>query len=170
MSAVNGVGSCAAAAPASPSQPTTLERGAGVLASPSVPRISRLLALALRMEQMIEDGTVAMYKRPGSLGPSLGRAHHANHEPVAPGARHSRTDLVARRSYFRAARVCRAEAECDRALERATSSMAGAACRHFCSGACRLASPLETSDPTLNNSGSFIQACGNLPHSPACHE
>jgi hypothetical protein len=40
---------------------TTPELGAGVPASSSVPRISRLLALALKMEQMIEDGTIAKY-------------------------------------------------------------------------------------------------------------
>jgi DNA invertase Pin-like site-specific DNA recombinase len=66
--AVNSVGSCAAAAAASPSQNTTLEHVAGVPASPSVPRISRLLALALRMEQMIEDGKAAKYSDLAHLG------------------------------------------------------------------------------------------------------
>ena len=40
----------------------------------------------------------------------------------------------------------------------------GAACRLFRSRTLGLASPLETSYPTLNNFGSFIQARRNLPN------
>jgi DNA invertase Pin-like site-specific DNA recombinase len=64
----NDVGSGVVAAPRRPSQRTTPERGAGVPASPAVPRISRLLALALKMEQMIQDGTVAKYSDLAHLG------------------------------------------------------------------------------------------------------
>jgi hypothetical protein len=39
-----------------------------VAATPSVPRISRLLALALKMEQMIADGTVKNYGELAHLG------------------------------------------------------------------------------------------------------
>lgn len=44
------------------------EREAAVAGPPSVPRISRLLALALRMEQMIEEGTVKNYSELAHLG------------------------------------------------------------------------------------------------------
>ena len=66
--AVNGAPNCAPVAPASRSQLTTPELRAGVPVSPSVPRISRLLALALKMEQMIEDGTVTKYSDLAHLG------------------------------------------------------------------------------------------------------
>ncbi len=46
------------------------ERGTGVPALPSAPRISRLLALALKlkMEEMIQDGTVKKYSDLARLG------------------------------------------------------------------------------------------------------
>jgi DNA invertase Pin-like site-specific DNA recombinase len=46
----------------------TEERGRGVPASPVVPRISRLLALALKMEEMIQEGTVNNYSDLARLG------------------------------------------------------------------------------------------------------
>jgi hypothetical protein len=45
----------------------TVEREAAV-AGPSVPRMSRLLALALKMEQMIQEGTVKNYSELAHLG------------------------------------------------------------------------------------------------------
>jgi DNA invertase Pin-like site-specific DNA recombinase len=50
------------------SQSTPLERGAGEAAPSPIPRISRLLALALRMEQMIQEGTVKSYSELARLG------------------------------------------------------------------------------------------------------
>ena len=50
------------------SQSTTLERGAEEAAPSPIPRISRLLALALRMEQMIQEGTVKSYSELARLG------------------------------------------------------------------------------------------------------
>src|SRR5260370_6511258 len=64
----NDVRNGVVAVPRNPSQRTTPERGAGVPNSPSVPRISRLLALALKMEQMIQDGTVAKYSDLAHVG------------------------------------------------------------------------------------------------------
>jgi DNA invertase Pin-like site-specific DNA recombinase len=46
----------------------TPERNGGVTESASVPRISRLLALALRMEQMIQEGRVKKYSELAQLG------------------------------------------------------------------------------------------------------
>ena len=46
----------------------TPERSGGTTESASVPRISRLLALALRMEQMIEEGRVKKYSELAQLG------------------------------------------------------------------------------------------------------
>jgi DNA invertase Pin-like site-specific DNA recombinase len=66
--AVNGVrpGDVAESGNRAPS--ITGERGAGVPALPSAPRISRLLALALKMEEMIEEGTVKKYSDLAHLG------------------------------------------------------------------------------------------------------
>jgi DNA invertase Pin-like site-specific DNA recombinase len=50
------------------SQNTTVEREGGVTGPPSVPRISRLLALALKMEQMMQEGTVRNYGELAHLG------------------------------------------------------------------------------------------------------
>jgi hypothetical protein len=47
---------------------STAAREAEVAGTPSVPRISRLLALALKMEEMIEDGTVKNYGELARLG------------------------------------------------------------------------------------------------------
>jgi hypothetical protein len=55
---VVGVRPGEATEPGNRSGSTTEERGSGIPASPPVPRISRLLALALEMEEMIQDGTV----------------------------------------------------------------------------------------------------------------
>jgi hypothetical protein len=46
----------------------TVEREAAVAGPPSAPRMSRLLALALKMEQMIQDGTVKNYSELARLG------------------------------------------------------------------------------------------------------
>src|SRR5260370_16939363 len=48
---------------------STEELGRGVPASPVVPRISRLLALALKMEEMIQEGTVNNYSHLAPLSP-----------------------------------------------------------------------------------------------------
>ena len=53
---------------ASRSQDRTVERKAEVAGLPSVPRIRRLLALALKMEQMIQEGTVKNYSELAHLG------------------------------------------------------------------------------------------------------
>ena len=50
------------------SQNSTVERKAEVAGLPSVPRISRLLALALKMEQMIQEGRVKNYSELAELG------------------------------------------------------------------------------------------------------
>jgi DNA invertase Pin-like site-specific DNA recombinase len=50
------------------SQSSTVERQAQVAGPPSVPRISRLLALALQMEQMIQEGAVKNYSELAHLG------------------------------------------------------------------------------------------------------
>jgi len=47
---------------------STEERGTRVPASPPLPRISRLLALALKMEEMIQAGTVKKYSDLAHLG------------------------------------------------------------------------------------------------------
>ena len=47
---------------------TRVERAGGVTGPPSVPRISRLLALALQMEQMMQEGTVRNYSELAHLG------------------------------------------------------------------------------------------------------
>jgi DNA invertase Pin-like site-specific DNA recombinase len=66
--AVTGVRTCAATEARNRAPSTTAEPGAGVPASPAVPRISRLLALALKMEAMIQDGTVKKYSDLAHLG------------------------------------------------------------------------------------------------------
>jgi DNA invertase Pin-like site-specific DNA recombinase len=65
--AVVGVRRCDTAEP-NRAQNLAVERGTGVPAVPSVPRISRLLALALKMEEMIQDGTVKKYSDLAHLG------------------------------------------------------------------------------------------------------
>jgi hypothetical protein len=50
------------------SQNGKVERKAEVAGLPSVPRISHLLALALKMEQMIEEGTARNYSELAHLG------------------------------------------------------------------------------------------------------
>jgi DNA invertase Pin-like site-specific DNA recombinase len=50
------------------SQSSTVECEAAVAEPPSVPRISRLLALALKMEQMIQEGTAKNYCELAHLG------------------------------------------------------------------------------------------------------
>ena len=50
------------------SQSSTVARAAQIAGMPSVPRISRLLALALKMEQMIQEGTVKNYSELAHLG------------------------------------------------------------------------------------------------------
>jgi hypothetical protein len=52
----------------SKSPKNTPERKADVGGPPSVPRTSRLLALALKMEQMIQEGTVKNYSELAHLG------------------------------------------------------------------------------------------------------
>jgi DNA invertase Pin-like site-specific DNA recombinase len=59
---------CARAESRNRSQSTTPERGAEVAAPPPIPRISRLLAIALKMEQMIQEGTVKSYSELAHLG------------------------------------------------------------------------------------------------------
>ena len=49
-------------------QSSAVEPKAEVAALPSVPRIRRLLALALKMEQMIQEGTVKNYSELAHLG------------------------------------------------------------------------------------------------------
>ena len=66
--AVVGVPPSAAAEPGNRAPSTTEEGGAGVPASPPLPRVSRLLALALKMEEMIQDGTVKKYSDLARLG------------------------------------------------------------------------------------------------------
>ena len=51
-------------------QTSTAARGAQVAGMPSVPRIRRLLALALKMEQMMHEGTVKNYSELAHLGGS----------------------------------------------------------------------------------------------------
>jgi len=63
---VSSVATTIAAAPTSLSECTLC--GAGVDASRSAPRISHLLALALKMEQMIQEGTVKKYSDLAKLG------------------------------------------------------------------------------------------------------
>ena len=50
------------------SQGTTVESHSEVAGPPSVPRVSRLLALALKMDQMIQVGTVKNYSELAHLG------------------------------------------------------------------------------------------------------
>jgi DNA invertase Pin-like site-specific DNA recombinase len=50
------------------SHESTMERKAEVAGLQSVPRLSRLLALALKMEQMIQEGTVKNYSELAHLG------------------------------------------------------------------------------------------------------
>jgi len=50
------------------SRSSTVERQAGVAGPPPVPRIRRLMALALQMEQMMEEGTVKNYSELAHLG------------------------------------------------------------------------------------------------------
>jgi DNA invertase Pin-like site-specific DNA recombinase len=50
------------------SQSSTAESDSEVAGPPSVPRVSRLLALALKMEQMIQEGTVKNYSELAHLG------------------------------------------------------------------------------------------------------
>jgi DNA invertase Pin-like site-specific DNA recombinase len=66
--AVVGVRPCDAAGPINRDPSTTADRGTEVPASLPVPRISRLLALALKMEEMIEEGTVKQYSELAHLG------------------------------------------------------------------------------------------------------
>jgi DNA invertase Pin-like site-specific DNA recombinase len=66
--AVVGVRPCDAAEPRSRSQDAPPVPGTGASASRPVPRISRLLALALKMEEMIQDGTVKKYSDLAHLG------------------------------------------------------------------------------------------------------
>jgi DNA invertase Pin-like site-specific DNA recombinase len=66
--AVVGVPPGDAAEPGNRAPSTTEKRGTGVPASPPVPRVSRLLALALKMEEMIQDGTVKKYSDLARLG------------------------------------------------------------------------------------------------------
>ena len=56
------------AARTSPSEGTPPEAGTEVPVSRSAPRISHLLALALKMEQMIQEGTVKKYSDLAELG------------------------------------------------------------------------------------------------------
>lgn len=65
--AVVGVRPCDTAEP-NRAQNIAAERGTGVPALPSAPRISRLLALALKMDEMIQDGTVKKYSDLAHLG------------------------------------------------------------------------------------------------------
>jgi hypothetical protein len=66
--AINGQPTSAAAEARSCCPGATPERSAGIAESASVPRISRLLALALRMEQMMEEGRVKTYSELAQLG------------------------------------------------------------------------------------------------------
>ena len=66
--AVHYVATGAAVAPTRPFDRTSPECRRGVPASQSAPRISHLLALALQMEQMIQDGTVKKYSDLAHLG------------------------------------------------------------------------------------------------------
>jgi len=66
--ALTGVRTCDAAEPGNRVPSTTAEPGAGGPTLPSAPRISRLLALALKMEEMIQDGTVKKYSDLARLG------------------------------------------------------------------------------------------------------
>jgi hypothetical protein len=59
--AVDELQPCTPAESRNRSQSTPPERGAGVDTPSPIPRISRLLALALKMEQMIHEGTVKSY-------------------------------------------------------------------------------------------------------------
>ena len=161
--AVLGVPPGETAEPGNRAQSLTAEGGAEVPASAAVPRISRQLALALKMEEMIQDGAVKKYSDLARLGRVLGSAHHADNELVAPGAGYSGTDLVNRHPYNRVARVCRAKTEFSRALERATSSLAGSACRRFGSGMCGLASCPGDQLPNLEQ---FWEASPQVPESP----
>jgi site-specific DNA recombinase len=68
IAALDGEGMNTAAEVRSDFHSTTPEPRAGVAESPSVPRISRLLALALKMEQMIEEGWVKNYSELARLG------------------------------------------------------------------------------------------------------
>src|SRR5216683_2016868 len=54
--------------PAQPSQSSTAARAAQVAGMRSVPRIRRLLALALKMEQMVQEGTVKNHSELAHLG------------------------------------------------------------------------------------------------------
>jgi hypothetical protein len=66
--AINGQPTSTAAEARSRCPITTPERSGGTTESVSVPRISRLLALALRMEQMMEEGRVKTYSELAQLG------------------------------------------------------------------------------------------------------
>ena len=66
--AINGRPASTTAEAGSRCPGATPERNGGVTESASVPRISRLLALALRMEQMMEEGKVKKYSELAQLG------------------------------------------------------------------------------------------------------
>jgi DNA invertase Pin-like site-specific DNA recombinase len=66
--AVVGVRSSNAAEPGSRVPSTLAEGGTGAPAAPRLPRVSRLLALALKMEEMIQAGTVKKYSDLARLG------------------------------------------------------------------------------------------------------
>jgi hypothetical protein len=58
-----------------------------------VPRVARLMALALRLDELVRTGQVASYSALASLG-QVTRAHQPNRQPAPLGPRPSGGNLV----------------------------------------------------------------------------
>jgi hypothetical protein len=122
--AINGQPPSARAEARSCCPGATPEQSGGITESVSVPRISRLLALALRMEQMMEEGRVKTYSELAQLGQvSTARITQImNLLHLAPDIQEQILSPDAAQAGL--CEVSRAEAMFGRAVERAANSLA----------------------------------------------
>lgn len=94
-----------------------------------VPRVSRLMALAIRFDQMIHDGIVADQAELARLVACKSREVDADHEPTKPGAGHpggvavpSGDDKGARRGYGEGIAASRSGCRLERATAKVEAS------------------------------------------------
>ena len=59
----------------------------------NLPRVSKLMALAIRFDGLVRRGEVRDYADLARLG-YVTRAHHSDHEPAQPGPGHPRGDSL----------------------------------------------------------------------------